>query len=175
MKNKSVIFIFTIFVLIVVSIIIVFINMNKTYRNELSIDKKVILAEKSYINFAWGFNYSGMAIFNDGTIYEWNFVGNRKDYDVNNLKEYENWILQNGSKVDKKVTKKDLNRIKKNIKNLENNIESENTAYDAGSSSILVWNDNKEKIILKESGDNTGENKSNVSQELIKIIDNYLD
>lgn len=174
MKNKKIIIISIIVLIIVAGAFILFKNMNKSYRNELSNSEKTILAEKSYMNFAWGFQYSGMAMFNDGTIYKWNFEGSNADYKVNNSKEHGNWILENGSKVNRKVSETDLDEIEKNIANLENNIDRKNTAYDAGSNSISVWNDDNKEVILKESGDYTGENKSDSSQNLIKIINKYL-
>lgn len=175
MKTKKYIIIAVVVLLVVIGMIAIFKSINKPYRKELDNKEKTILAEKSYSNSAWGFTYNGMAIFNDGTIYEWDFRGENGDYKANNSKEHANWILENGSKIDKKVSKKELDEIEKNITNLEDNIELESNAYDAGSNSVSVWNKDNEKIVLKESGDYRGENKSENSKKLIKIINKYLD
>lgn len=172
MKNKKIIIVP--FVIVITGIFILFNNMNKSYLTELSNDEKRIVAENAYMNFAWGFQYSGMAMFNDGTIYKWNFEGSNADYKVNSTEEHAQWILEHGTRVSKKVTEDDLKVIEQNINNLYGSINSKNTAYDAGSNYITVWDSNNKQIILKESGDYTGENKSNTSQKLISIINKYL-
>lgn len=174
MKNKKIIFLSIIILIIAVVLVIILNNMNKSYRKELSNSEKAILAEKAYMNFAWGFQYSGMAMFNDGSIYKWNFEGSNLDYKADTSEEHSKWILEHGSLISKKVTEDDLEEIEKNIDNVENNIEKKNTAYDAGSNYISIWNTDGKRITLKESGDYTGENKSTTSQKLISIIDKYL-
>ena len=174
MKNKKFFLIIGVIIIVTIIVIVFCINIGKSYRDELDDKYKQIIAEKSYINFAWGFQYSGMAIFNDGTIYKWNFEGSHIDYKVNNLEEHRKWILEHGSKVGKKVSENDLQESEKIAANLENNIDLKNTAYDAGSNSISVWNADGKKITLKESGDYSGENKSNEAQRLISIISKYL-
>jgi hypothetical protein len=172
-KNQKVIYI--IMALIIASgLYVLSTNINKSYRSELKNGEKRIIAEKAYINYASGFQYNGMAMFNDGTIYKWNFEGSNTDYNVNSTSEHIQWIIEHGNKVNKKVSEEDLNKIEQNIKNLDGTMDRKNTAFDAGTSYITVWNSNNVEITLKESGDYTGENKSNNSKKLIKIIKKYL-
>ena len=131
------------------------------------------MVEKSYINYAWKFKYSGMAIFNDGTIYKWDYSGDETSYNVYTFEDQSRWILENGELVNNKVIISDLEDIENSILNLEDSIESTNTANDAGLKRISIWKDNK-KISLKEEGDYTGENKTTSSQNIIKIITKYL-
>jgi hypothetical protein len=154
------------------------INVEETYQNsdfsESNYDEKKIIAEKAYKNYAWGFNYNGMAMFDDGTIYKWNFSGSYVDYNVNSNSEHIQWIIEHGNEVDEKVSEEDLNKIKQNIETLDGTIDFENTALDAGSSYIVVWNSNDKKITLREKGDLTGENNSTNTKKLIEIIETYL-
>lgn len=171
MKKKFIIII-AILVIVAISIVIVF-NIKggakKDYKEPLEDSEKILLAEKSYRNYAWGFVYTGSAIFNDGTIYEWD-INDKTNFELDEIKE---WILTNGKKSNKKVTSQDLNKIEKNLETLKDDIETENVAFDAGSSFTSVYKDGKE-ITLLESGDYEGKNETKESKELIKVIDKYL-
>lgn len=174
--KKKIIMIIAILVIIAIAVIAVFTlkgNFKKSYREPLDNDEKVLLAEKSYRNYAWGFVYRGSAIFNDGTIYEWDIsdTTNSTNFEDSDIKD---WILANGKKSDKKVTSQDLARIEKNIDNLENAISTENVAMDAGAIFTCVYKDG-EQVTLIESGNFTGENETKESQALLKIIDKYLE
>lgn len=171
MKNKKNVFILITAFLIIIVLALIFNNINKSYRPELTNSEKTILVEKAYRNYAWGFQYRGMAIFNDGSIYEWDFEG---QYTYNEFENYEKWILDNGYCIDKKVTEKDLEEIEKNIVVLKNNIERKHSGFDMGSKYIKVWNTHNEEITLKETGDYSGENISSYSQKIIRIINKYL-
>jgi hypothetical protein len=95
-------------------------NDNKPeYREELDNDKKEVLAISSYSNYAWSVQENKTVIFNDGTIYYWDFNGSIEDIidlDKGNTKVF---MLENGKKLDIKVTNKDLEKIEKEIKNVE--------------------------------------------------------
>lgn len=174
MKNKKVIFMLIfIFIIILIGGIMI-INKNKLYRTELGNSEKEILVEKAYRNHAWGFQYRGKAIFNDGSIYEWEINEPHYRYEEDSIDEHVKWILDNGICINKKVTERNLEKIEENINILEDDIKVEGYGADMGSNYIVVWNTNKKKIKLKESGDNIGENKSVEAQKLIKIIDKYL-
>ena len=154
------------------------IDYKKSYNGTIISQRdKNILAEKAYINYAWGFQYRGKAIFSDGSIYEWDILGSTEDteYKYNaNIEEQVDWILKNGICINKKVSEKDLEDIKENINLVKDNIQIKWEGDDMGANYIDIWNTNKDKIRLRESGDGSGENKSIVSQKLIKIIDKYL-
>lgn len=174
MKNRKIIFILLFIFIIIIIFFIINNNINKTYRAEITNIEKEILAEKAYKNYAWGFQYRGKAIFDDGYIYEWDINELNYRYEANTVDEQVKWILDNGTCINKKVTLKDLEKIEENINLLEDNIKIEGYGADMGANYIVVWNRNKEKIKLKESGDNIGENKSEEAQKLIRIIDKYL-
>lgn len=136
-------------------------------------NSKRIIAIKAYENYAWGFSYSGEAIFSDGTIYEW---GVSEDYGSQGItKTHEEWILENGRLIDKVVSENDMKKIRRNIDSLNDDFQrSESFMNDFGSEYISVWKNNKE-IYLEEYGDTPGKNDSKESQNLINIINKYLD
>jgi hypothetical protein len=177
MKKKKILFgiLILVFVIVIVGILIIKNNNNNISGSFIFSNQPQIIAESSYKNYAWGFQFNGKAILSDGSIYKWNISNNDYSTDIpSDIDKYTNWILENGTKSESKVSNDDLEKIQKYILELEDNIETTNTAMDAGSSSIKVWNENKEKIILKESGDFSGENTTSASQNLIALINKYL-
>ena len=156
-------------------------NKEETFRKELSKEEKQILLEYSYSNYAWGYQFHGKVLFNDGTIYSWNINGNygdaknnRENYDVNTAEGLKEFVLDNGTKEEKKVSKKELEKIENEISQLDDKIETEHAAYDAGDSIISAWKTNGEKIRLKISGDFEGQNTTDHAKTLIKIAEKYL-
>lgn len=168
--------IFLIILLIVIIIMGFFIyklykdkQISKRNTNELNIEGKQLLIEKSYHNSAWGFRYNGMAIFNDGTIYSWDYTDNRHF-----TGELKNLILEKGNLENKKVSAEDLEKIKEYINNIEDTLEIEYQGMDMGEEKVSVWNSSGKEIKLSVKGDGVGENKTKNAQELLKIIDKYL-
>lgn len=172
-KNKKWICIFGIVLIIIAILVAVFI-----YKNKLNNNGKIILAEDGYQNFSWSFQYSGMAIFSDGTIYKWDVNKKTSDYKVTTREERTQWILKHGSRIFTKVTEDDLEEIEILIRDLEDNLETNSEtnfiACDLGSSYITVWNSNDKEIDLIQFGSVDLENKSENSQKLISIIRKYL-
>ncbi len=177
MKNKKTIIVLILVVLLIISAIFLLkkswtkSNDAESYPEELDNNSKELVAVKAYMNYAWGFQYKGKAIFNDGTIYKWDYSGQGSI--IKNVEEHKNWILKNGTQMNKKVSEKDLKELEQNINNLEGTYEAVNESMDAGSNFIKIWKDGVETKI-KESGDYTGENSSKTAQQLIKIINKYL-
>ena len=171
--KKEIVLSIIILILLLIVILLYCSNKNDSYPKELSNNDKVMIVEKAFQNYAWGFQYNGAAIFNDGTIYKWDVEGNKIDYKISDYERTEDWIFENGKKINKRVTDSDLKIINENIENLSGDYEPVNKANDAGSSYIKVLKDGK-MVKIKESGDFTGENKSSSAQKIIQVISKYL-
>ena len=153
-------------------------NQNQ-YRTELDAENKKILAEKTYSNFAFGIQYTTSIIFNDGTIYTWDYSAQTYDFpfatEATSSKEYYiNYILNNGKKSSKKVSTTDLETMENYIENLEDSIKIQYPGADQGTSSTSVWNSNGTEIKLRLSGDSVGKNKELNTKKILKIIDSYI-
>ena len=135
------------------------------------------MIEKSYSNYAWGIQYSGRAIFSDGTIYSWEFSSdesNLNNYNLNTAEGLKNYILENGNIIDKKVSEKDLKEIIGYIDSLEDIIDIKYPGADMGITVTSAWTNEGNKISLILDGDSVGENKTETAKKLISIIDKYL-
>ena len=134
-----------------------------------------LLAINSYSNYAWGYSFSGTAIFSDGSIYTWkeNDSSDVENYDLQTTKGLEEYILKEGKLKNKKVSDKDLKEIKKHINKVDDDINIKHPGADIGTYSITIINKNNKQITLKCSGDSTGENQTENSQKLLKIIEKY--
>ena len=151
-------------------------NFQNQYPKELNYSNKKILASKIYSNYAWAITFNGTVIFNDGTIYQWEYFNNQLTEDTYNLNEEDalkKFILNKAKKKKIKVTKKDLAKIENSIQDLENIINLNCPGADQGDEDISIWQ-NKKEIALKVSGDCIGENKTKKSQEILEILNKYL-
>ncbi len=147
-------------------------NDNKPeYREELDNDKKEVLAISSYSNYAWSVQENKTVIFNDGTIYYWDFNGSIEDIidlDKGNTKVF---MLENGKKLDIKVTNKDLEKIEKEIKNVEKREWQKCLGADQGTHGIYVVKNGKE-IAIEITGD--CESKDKKYENIVNIIKKYV-
>jgi hypothetical protein len=181
MKKKVLISIVVIIIIVIIGLFICFINNSKTYREDNPNNE--ILASIIKSNYAWGVTFSGSAIFNDGTIYSWNFDGSN----MNEFKEYvgnnnidtqdglKNFVLNKASKQSKKVSNEDLEKIEKNI----NNLTDKDTKFDVnchgadrGDTSIYVYKNN-EQLRLSRRGDCDGQTNSSSGSKILSIINKY--
>ena len=172
--KKKYIFLLIIIVLLISFIIydVISINLSKP----LKVDKKLVLVTNSHINYAWAFTYSGTAIFNDGTIYDWNY--NKESFypDKMSFEEQSNWILKEG-KIRKTVVKeKDIKRLTKLIEEVNDSIKLEYSGADMGKNSLDVWNySTNKKITIKQTGDSSGTNKTSKAKSIRRITSKYFD
>ena len=176
-KKRNLLIILLLIIVIIIGFFIYKFYDNRHYRDELSKDAKKILVEESYSNYAWTAQFSGTAIFNDGTIYSWNSDNNKKEngnYNINSADGLKSYILENGKKRLKRVTSEDIEKIENYINNLEDSIDIGYPGADQGTNRISVWNSDNQEIKLSLKGDSVGENKSEIAQELLKLIDRYL-
>lgn len=179
MKNKKILLILIpiLFLIILITLFLVQKFLSKSYRNELSNNKKSLLIESSHENYAWGWRYSGTGIFSDGTIYTWdnsNYDGNAPE-DTNMA--LSNWILTYGTKQDLKVTTKDLSKLESNLSTLKDALtysEDNIPMYDAGLTYICIWSGDT-SFILSASGDYFGKNMTKESKTIRSIAKPYFD
>ena len=169
MKNKRLIIILVVAFLIIATISIYSLFAKKNENAKL-------LVVKTYSNYAWGFQFNGKAIFDNGSIYTWNESDNSttKDYEIETIEGLKEYILNEADLKYKKVSKKDLKQIKEYINKIEDSIKPENAGADMGTATIFIIDENDNKIILKRTGDSVGENKKEEAQELLKIIEKYF-
>jgi hypothetical protein len=136
-----------------------------------------LLIINSYSNYAWGFQFHGTAIFDDGSILTWNNVkesNSKIEYDIGTTEGLKQYILNEGKLKIRKVSNNKLEKIKENIEKLEDKIEIEMPGADQGTTSIYVINANNEKITLKYMGDWNGENQTVESKEILEIVEKYF-
>ena len=147
------------------------------YQNELSNDQKRILVEDAYQNFAWGWNYHGAAIFNDGCIYTWNNHDVESSHPGKKNDDVSKWILTYGTKHELKVSSDDLAKIESSMKTLSDTltpIADSIPMNDAGSNYLQVWNENT-TFTLIQTGDISKENTTPESQAIRSIVKTYFD
>jgi len=168
MKKRLLIIMLIILVAVVVAICWIVSTKNKNISNLR------VIVEKSYINYAWGFQYKGEAILNDGTIVKCN------KYDLNSLsddiKEQSNWIINNSDIKIEKVSNKDLKKLNQYISEIKDEFEYEGSqGADMGANCVKIYN-YEEKTILKlsEQGDNVGKNNSEEAKRCLDLIEKYL-
>ncbi len=138
-------------------------------------ERKIIIT-RYYYNYTLRFIYIGKAIFDDGSIYGWNYIGHTFDFLEYNLETEEGlkkYILEKGKLVDRIVKEEDLKKMKEYIEDIENVLTFDYFEHDRGVCNISVWKDNQETII-KSMGDCSGENESESSKKLLKLIDKYV-
>lgn len=138
--------------------------------------EKKILFQRVYENHAWGKNYSAIAIFDDGTMYTWNYEKNNENVNLNDIhtrEGLEKILLDNGKYEGNVISKENVEKLKEYIEKLEDSIEVKHLGADQGTTTISVWKANDKKIDLIVEGDGIGENKTDNSQEILKIVGFY--
>ena len=171
MKYKK--FIIIIFALLV--ILFVYLFSNKYVKVASDSDKKVLI-EHSFLSSKGNFNYKGIVLFDDGTIYSWNSTDEVAYSKLTNMYEKSLWIIKNGSKSKKRIGKNTLKKIKEYIDNLnDDNTKTEYKGTNEGITSIKVWDYKDAKyFILEESGDYETLNESKESKKIIKFTNKNL-
>lgn len=156
----------SIYIIITITLLIVFI-LNIIPKKKYNIDDTIIL-KKAYINYAWGYEYTGYLFLNDGKIYSFD----DKDNKTKTPKTNEELLKE--SKYYKKLSKKDLKKLKENISYLSNKkTKRKFLAFDAGSNYIEVYNE-LGTIKIYEKGDYELFNKTKESKVIIKIVNKYI-
>lgn len=136
-----------------------------------------ILIEDSYQNFAWGFQYNGVAICADGSIYSFDMES--KVYPQRppeNLKEYSEYILKNARLENARVSDKDLGKMLNYIPQIDpkRQTEPKSGGNDMGLHSIVIYDYvNDSKISLKTKGDWSSKNTSLHAIGLVRLTEKY--
>jgi hypothetical protein len=137
-----------------------------------------VLAEDSYANYAWGYQYKGVVICADGSIYTFDKNSDDIAVNVNSAQEMNEYILNNAELSDIRVSDDDLQKILEYISQVDPDKHSEekNTANDAGSYNIQIYDYAADsKVSLKETGDWESKNTSPNADKLVKLITKYTD
>ena len=147
-------------------------------RKNKDISELRVIAEKSYINYAWGFQYKGEAILNDGTIVKWSYLGSRIDshFLQKEMIEQSNWIINNSDIKIEKVSNKDLKDLNKYINKIQNQFEYESSqGADLGANCVKIYNYEEGEIFeLSQTGDWVGNNNSEDAKKCLQLIEKYL-
>ena len=137
---------------------------NKDYFEE-----KNLLVQKITIN-SIDYTTKGTFILTDGSIYTY-----IDDGSSSNKGDSLESMIENSTKLDKKVSYSDLYLIKDDIDDLEDEKETkEKNNYDSVSTTIEVY-DRHGPIIIKSTGYSNMENTTIEGQELLRIINKYID
>jgi hypothetical protein len=145
---------------------------------------KSLLVVEYYENAAWDNSLYGSAIFDDGSLYKWNYRegtdGSINEYfykyDVDTPDGMKDFILDKGTRKMMIPTQR-LEEIRDGINNLtkeEASYESSCLGADMGTRLIYVYQ-NGAKIKLGEDGDCVGYSDSENVARLLYIMDPYID
>ena len=170
------------FIIVAVVIILVgfiILTVGKLFSNNTATKEKniPIIAEVSFSNFAEQIQYDGSIILNDGVIYSWTFTGSMNEYSsyFSTKKDLVEYVKENGQKGRKKVTQEDLDLISKYSKKIEDNINigCVGSTDVVGTKSYYVKNKDG-MITLSSTGQCIGENASQNTKDVLKIIKKYI-
>ena len=149
-------------------------NNNDNHNNNHGQLKEEYYFEKEYKNWAWGYQHTGTLILSNGDIHK---------YDISKLDDPESnkeTKLQHSEIVGHVPSEimADLYRLLKQVKNIPLEGTGE-IAYDAGITSIAGYINNEDgsgwKVIqLHKSGDIGGSHPSNIANELVNKLSEYL-
>lgn len=166
-----------IFVAVAVVIVIGVFVAIKVNSGQNKTDGNIIL-ESSYINYAWGFQYNGTVICDNGNMYSFKKM-DRKEYEnvCENLNDLQNYILSGDAEFVNKVTNQDLKQMKTYMESI-NDAEYTEVASggnDMGAQIIYLWKQDKnERILLRETGDWNRENTNENTKALIELVEKYI-
>ena len=172
MKNKIIIIIS----LVVIIGSILFIT---TIKNSNKLNSSSLLVSSTYYNNAWQEQYSGAAIFSDGSIYSGSFIDDEIEidkYDLNNKEDLEKYIKKYATIENYRVSKNEIALIKKYLKLVENSNEETSLnceSSDAGSFSVTGWYNNK-KIELSLFGDCSFKSDNKYVKKILKICNKHF-
>ena len=191
-KNNKLIFLSSLIILSLIAIIISIIttiNLNKIETNDNKEEKinkikddiiedtnidnteyfkdKNLLVQKTYFKED---TTLGTFILTDGTIYTYETSAS----DIKKGDSLES-MIENSKRLNINVTEEELNLLKEDINNLDNKLDytKSDTKYDY--QMLIQVYTSKRALLLKSEGVQGAENKTKEGQELLKIINNYLE
>ena len=145
-------------------------NDSKEKENKKNIEyfkDRNLLIQKVYINKS-DYTTKGVFITTEGYIYEYSL--DDSSVTDNTLES----MIENSTKLDKVVSTEDLNTIKENINNLKDEIENIEVNENSSTTIMIQVYTYHGPILIKAEGKNPSENRTYESQELLKIINKYI-
>lgn len=162
-----------IIIIAIIAIVSLWIYKKSNIVNGIDISNKRVLIEKSYQNYAWGYQYSGTVICEDGSIYSFKFE-KPSDTKYDKKTKASKDILEHITESKGTVNKDDLKQLKEQLSTITNDVTEKHAAYDAGQTSIKYYHyDTNEIITLKSSGDYERQNNSQNLDNVLKILKKY--
>lgn len=173
MKTNKLIIILVILVIIITLFCILFAKENKYSSN--TADFKLLVID-TYSNYAYGSQFYGTAIFDNGYIYTWkeDNNSNTQKYKIGTSEGLKEYILNEGKRKTKRVSNNDLELIREYVSQIQDDIKITHSGADQGTKSIYVIDEENNEIILKCSGDSNGENTTKEAKELLELIEKYF-
>ena len=168
---------------IIIAIILIIIGVVIGYRNTNNTNKSLLVV-RTYAKYTSSSRFDGTAIFDDGSVYSWNFKGStdkeyKKYIDNNNIdtkKGLEKFILKRGKKRSNKVPSNELEEIKRIVNSLtekDTNYEVGCSATQSGNFSTVAFKDTT-RYEIKVSGACDGTSKTTNSSRILAIANKYL-
>lgn len=158
-------------------------DFNHDYADSNRLSKSPLVVDL-YDNHAWDSSMSGTAIFDDGTLYTWNYNESQdgafndyiKDYDINTLDGLKEFILDKGSRSDVIIPNSKLDYLKTGISHLEDDIDYIYSCpgADMGQHTLSI-NKNGNLVAIGQYGDCVGYSTSQSVVYLISTIGDFID
>jgi hypothetical protein len=147
-------------------------------------EKQVILFQVEYLNYAWGYQHTGIIIDNEGNVLtyknpqNWNFPDKDLYLSESQVQENLRVCLRSG----KKIPADELKKYTKYIRNISSSKVSalKNVAADAGSREYVCYqffekSDTYKACLIKMEGDFTCENLNFFSKRIATWLKNISD
>ena len=108
-------------VVILVTLVVIYRFIPKQTKN---VNAKFIILH-TYVNYAWGTQFNGKAIYEDGSIYTWNDIDDilLKKYEIGTPNGIKDFIKNEATLSKTKIDKKDLLKIKESVSILKDTIK----------------------------------------------------
>lgn len=160
-----------VFVIVVIAVILIMKMINHQKRLQ-SLDGNVLIEEYHTI-FATRDKYYGKAIYNDGQIYEFNFL--RSDDLVGlSLEKRSQKIKKEGKPLKEKISDEDMKLLRKYTQNIKDRYTRTIVNEALETSGIAIYNHAENAWIkLKEAGEYAGSNRSPKTEDILKILEKY--
>ena len=148
----------------------------------------LVIAEELYVNYAWGFTYSGTAVTDKGVVFDFRIPESKQDelmqvIDADDIKLKSDFLWENRTAISARtINESTIDSIARYIKQVDRS-QLEDTCdgrrgpiistSDAGTNSLSVYDyDDNEIIKLRSTGDLVSTNCSNAGRKLIDILQN---
>jgi hypothetical protein len=165
---------------IFIVIVVLFSGCKKSFVTE---EEQLILFQREYINYAWGYQHQGYLIDNQGNILTytnpetWNFPDKDQLLNENQIMENLGQCMETGSKI----SEHDLNKYSGYIRNISSSkvTARKNVAADAGSLLFVCYQYSPstgmyKAFIIREEGDFTCENLNFYTKKVVSWMNDQV-